>query len=539
MALKTDKGKRPNILLVLTDQERARHLLPTSLPLPNHDRLAADATSFRNMSAVSNLCSLARGVTYTGQHPQLNGIWENTPLPWASGLREDIPTVGTMMQDAGYATAYFGKWHLTHLPLNETVGKQKIAEVFGSYGFEHTDQDAERDGAQAGWQHDAATATGASRFMHDMKGGDKPWFAAVNFVNPHDIMFFETDEHQKTSRLGRFPDRIMPAPDDPIYATDWQVPLPDTFGEATLAGKPDAQRQMQKVMRLALGDIPLDRRDLWASFNNYYYNCLRDMDRHLGRVLDALDESGQSGNTIVIFMADHGEMGGVHGLRSKGGNMYREDQNVPLMIRHPDVKKAREVEALASQLDIAPTLLALAGVSDAERRTAYPMLKGHDLSPVLTASGTDEGAGPRDAHLAQWTSLVHLSEETMRGFAAVQKAQGPLAKIGALDLGTALEGLHHRGHMRGVLHGNYKFARYFSPLEHNTPKTVKELTALNDLELYDIEADPMETVNLANDLEAHRPVIEKLNTRLNALIADEVGEDDGSYLPGPDIIWEA
>uniref|UniRef100_UPI0030D93977 sulfatase-like hydrolase/transferase n=1 Tax=uncultured Parvibaculum sp. TaxID=291828 RepID=UPI0030D93977 len=164
-----------------------------------------------------------------------------------------------------------------------------------------------------------------------------------------------------------------PAPDDPIYATDWQVPLPDTFGEATLAGKPDAQRQMQKVMRLALGDIPLDRRDLWASFNNYYYNCLRDMDRHLGRVLDALDESGQSDNTIVIFMADHGEMGGVHGLRSKGGNMYREDQNVPLMIRHPDVKKAREVEALASQLDIAPTLLALAGVSDAERRTAYPI----------------------------------------------------------------------------------------------------------------------------------------------------------------------
>lgn len=538
-ALKAPQGRRPNILLVLTDQERARHLYPAEIELPHHDRLMADATVFRNGSAVSNLCSLARGIVYTGQHPQHNGIWENTPLPFAGKLRGDIPTVGTMMQDSGYTTGYFGKWHLTHFGVHEKVGRETIARTFGNAGFEVTDQEGDRDGAHAGWEHDPASAASAAKFIRDHKNTGKPWFAAVNFVNPHDIMFFKTAQHQEDTRLTRFPDAILPAPDDPLYARDWGIDLPETFGDATLEGKPAAQREMQKIMRLALGDIPLERRDLWRDYNNYYFNCLCDMDRSLGTVLDALDETGQDGDTIVVFVADHGEMAGVHGLREKGGNVYRENQNIPFVIRHPDVAGGRETEALASQLDLAPTLLAMAGIDAAARAEAYPMLKGHDVSPALTASGTGVDAGPRDALLMQWTSLVHMSERTMRTFAAVQSADGPFAKLGALDTGEFFGGLENRGHMRGMTDGRYKFARYFSPYEHHLPKTWDDLTARNDLELYDTVADPLETTNLAADPEANRPAIERLNARLNSLIADEIGTDDGSYLPGPSSVWAA
>jgi len=537
--LDTPSGRRPNILLILTDQERARHLIPGEISLPHHDRLMAGSTIFRNASTVSNLCSMARGIIYSGLHPQGNGLWENTPLPYSGGFRKDIPTLGTMMQDAGYATGYFGKWHLSHFGVDEEVGRKTIAETFGGFGFEHTDQDRERDGAHHGWKYDPLSAASTAQFIADQKSGDRPWFAAVNFVNPHDIMFFKTSEHQQRSRLNEFPDVILPAPEDPLYTKDWGIDLPETFGDATLEGKPAAHREMQRVMALALGDIPLHKRDYWRAYNNYYFNCLADLDRNLGSVLDALDASGQTDDTVVVFLSDHGEMAGVHGLREKGGNIYREDQNIPLFIRHPDIGGGREVHALASQLDIVPTLLSFAGICEDARLNAYPLLSGHDLSPALTASGTDVADGPRTGTLMQWTSLVHMSEKSVRNFAAVQNASGPFAKFNAMDLREFFGGFRNRGHMRGIADGRYKFARYFSPFEHHQPTTLADLSASNDLELYDTLADPAETVNLANDLQRYEDTILGLNRQMNALIADEIGIDDGSYLPGPSSIWTA
>ncbi|MEM6931514.1 MAG: sulfatase-like hydrolase/transferase, partial [Myxococcota bacterium] len=204
--------RRPNILVVVTDQERARHLLPAAVPLPQRDRLMARSTVFRNAMTTSNLCSTARGALYSGQHPQNNGLWENTPLPYAPALRPHVPTLGTLLQDLGYHTAYFGKWHLSKLPHGRVVGADRIRSLFQSYGFETSAQDGERDGAQHGYVHDPATARASARFVHQAAAGERPWFAAVNFVNPHDVMFFCTGPDQVRSRLNPFPDRILPAP---------------------------------------------------------------------------------------------------------------------------------------------------------------------------------------------------------------------------------------------------------------------------------------------------------------------------------------
>ncbi|MEE8526859.1 MAG: sulfatase-like hydrolase/transferase, partial [Thermoanaerobaculia bacterium] len=128
------------------------------------------------------------------------------------------------------------------------------------------------------------------------------------------------------------------------------------------------------------GTIPEDREDLWKSYLNYYINCVRDVDRHLGTVLDAVDWD----NTVVIFTADHGEMAGCHGMRHKGSFVYKENVGVPFIVCHPDVVGGQTSEAQACHIDLAPTLLSLAGV---EGVGSAPLASGgyvgHDLTPIL------------------------------------------------------------------------------------------------------------------------------------------------------------
>jgi arylsulfatase A-like enzyme len=526
----------PNVLLIVHDQERARHLIPEAVPLPQHDRLCADATVFRNTQTATNLCSMSRANLYTGRHAQRNGVWENTPLPFAGALRKDIPTVGHLFQEAGYATGYFGKWHMTAIDERNPPGLEFMQTLLASYGFEESHQDGERDGTQGGWRKDPETARHAVDFFGRHQDDDRPWFAAINFVNPHDIMFFMTSEHQRRTRIMDFPHPIAPAPDDPLYREDLGIDLPERFGPATLAGKPGAQREYQKVMELALGEIPFDDHDLWYAYQNYYWNCLRDVDRHLGAVLDGLEATGHADRTVVVLTADHGEMLGIHGLREKSGIPYREVSNVPLVIRHPDVAGPRETDALASLVDVLPTLLGFAGVDPVRLREEHPGLVGVDLSPALGPdASTDIGAAGREATLMQWTSLVHVAVAQARFFANMRQAKTDAERAAA---GAPPDRTPYRGHMRGLFDGRYKFARYFSPREHHRPDTWDALVRNNDLELYDTLDDPGEINNLAADPEGQRARIEALNTALLTLVDREIGDDDGSYLPGATADWQ-
>ncbi len=136
----------------------------------------------------------------------------------------------------------------------------------------------------------------------------------------------------------------------------------------------------------------MDRRDMWHNHVNYYLNCLLDVDRHIGAVLDALEASGQADNTVIIFTADHGEMGGAHHLRQKGSVAFRETVNVPLVIVDPRHPGGVRTDAVGSHLDLVPTILAYAGLPEAELRQRYPALKGYDLSGVVE---NPTSVGPR------------------------------------------------------------------------------------------------------------------------------------------------
>ena len=140
------------------------------------------------------------------------------------------------------------------------------------------------------------------------------------------------------------------------------------------------------------GRIPTDRRDVWHNHVNYYLNCLLDVDRHIGAVLDELEATGQADNTVIIFAADHGEMGGAHHLRQKGSVAFQESVNVPLVIADPRHPGAKRLDAVGSHLDLVPTILAFAGLSEDERRypTSLPEQKTVDLKNHVTGKVTTE-----------------------------------------------------------------------------------------------------------------------------------------------------
>ena len=99
--------------------------------------------------------------------------------------------------------------------------------------------------------------------------------------------------------------------------------------------------------------------------------------------------------------------------------------------------------------------------------------------------------------------------------------------------------LKNRGAIRSYFDGHYKFSRYFSPTQHNQPKSLEQILALNDIELYDLKNDPHEMNNLAAESRKNGEIILAMNEKMNQLIEEEVGEDNGSFLPGKNVNWAA
>ena len=497
-------ARRPNVLMFVTDQEQPWALHPKSLKLPGRERLAERATHFRQFHISGSICSPCRSVLYTGRHWQATRIYDN--IQRSGPMSPEIPTLGTMLHGLGYRTGYRGKWHVSLLA-------GEVAEDYRTslqpFGFESYSGLPDVNGPHDGYNRDPIIQAEAQAFFSAAETDERPWFLAVNFINPHDIMFFKAWSGQVT-RPSVYGPRA--APDDPLYTELTDDPLPPNFGEASLAGKPLALRRCIEAYKYMLGPIPWDDDAIWRGFRQYYWACLRDVDRHLAAVLDALDASGHADNTIMVFTTDHGEMGGAHGLRDKGSACYRELANVPMLISHPDVRSGRDSNAPMSQLDFVPTLLSLIGAREAREE-----LRGENMSEAFAG-----GAGPRAEKgvLLNVGNAIFLDPQVFE-----RMRQGMSAKES-----WALLDRRARGMARGVFDGRYKFVRWFGAGEHHAPRDFETLIARNDLELYDTESDPFEIDNLARDPYHVRDLLTSLNARCNALITDEIGRDDGSWL---------
>ena len=528
-----------NILFVLVDQE---HFFPQwPFPVPAREAIKKKAVTFLNHQAASCVCSSARSVVYTGQHIQHTGIADNLNYVWQRDLSTKIKTIGHRLTELGYHAAYQGKWHLSAtMDLNDRPVDAPLLDyrkTMQSYGFQDFFGVGDLiDGTLGGYKYDDGTLATAVTWLRTeaqmLRTKGQPWYLAVNLVNPHDTMYFDSDVGAENIQGKRHALPIARAPDDELYRATWDsVPLPANRHQPFDApGRPKAHLYYQQSIDLLVGQWPdEDRR--WRDLRKYYFNAIRDCDAKVERLMAALEHNGMARNTIVVFTADHGELGGSHQMRGKGTNAYRQQNHLPLMIVHPALPGGKECQAITSQLDLTPTLLALTGKDAAAVARASEGLRGKDFSALLR---NPEAAAPKTVRPASLFNFDMLSYSDPK-WAAMTIDMRAFRSKPPEQQQSILAGhppdFANRTSIRSIFDGRYRFSRYFSPVGFNTPKTLEELLAKNDLEVYDLQADPDEMANLALDPKKNGELILALNQVINGRIAEEVGVDDGSFLP--------
>lgn len=522
---KTSKHK--NILLIMMDQERAWATLPKGLNLPVREKLASEGVSFEQYNIATLSCAPSRSVIYTGQHVQNTTIFTNPGLGEGDPVLnvDNTPTIGLMFKKIGYKTAYKGKWHLS-------VGfDDDNVDALQEYGFDEWHKQGDTGGlAYEGAEKDIETLGDAKNYLSRQKGDDTPWFLAVNFVNPHDIMWLDANGIQAETRLRPgLVSEMRPAQDKFPYNHDFGFDVPANFKD-DLSKKPEAQMEFVKLGQYFYGEQDVTDEEAVRNVLNYYAACLIDSDKIIGDLLRSIDDLGMRDDTIVILTSDHGEMGGSHGLRHKGPFMYRENLNIPLVIRHPDGEKGVKSDALMGAIDLAPTLIGLVGENHDEIESR---LKGADYSGVVSGEGSEE----RDEVLVCFSNTTQGNSRLERIRMLQKEAEKKGAPTVQFNYPDDFIQFDTRTLGRGIITKKYKYSRWFAPGDHHVAEKWTTLVGRNDLELYDIEADPLEMNNLAHNPESERKLIMELNGKLNKLIEHEVGEDLGAHMPGDKSIW--
>jgi arylsulfatase A-like enzyme len=522
-----------NIILVIRDQTRFDLPAAAGYSMPALDRLAQQGISFRNHYIASAMCTPSRAAFFSGHPPQVNGVFDQMETGWVPNLRKDQPNMGSMMKKLGYQTAFFGKWEMEAdlIPPKPTVN---YSQALQPYGFDIYQPDGDKPGApNQGYDTDVYTASEGVRWLRGnvprLRESGQPFFLIMSYLNPHDIMYADanvpgTPQVQKAISK----EAIVTPPQNALYAQRWNTAPSPTLQESLSApGMPPALGEYNTGWEGVLGTIPTNRPDMWQVFNDYYLNMIRDTDLSLQQLEDGLDELALWVDTVVIFTADHGEMAGDHGgIRGKGPMAYEGNSHVPLIVVHPDYPRGEQSDVITSHLDLMPSLPGLAGVPEDKRREAVQGLPGHDFSGVLATAETASAQAVRPGALFNYVGPLTIDADY-----CVAGMKELLQNKPAPPLTELQSKLKKRGFMSFAFDGQYKFARYYAPANFNTPTTLEQILRDNDIQLFNLRNDPLETHNLALDPEKNRDLILRMNALLNELMANEVGKNDGGFLP--------
>ena len=336
---------QPNIIFVLTDDQRYDEVgfLNPVLDTPNMDSLAARGVHFRNAFVTTALCSPSRASILTGQMMHNHGVIDNNrPLPAGVELFPE------RLQKAGYQTAFLGKWHMG----GEISEPRPEFDYWVSFPGQGTYYPERLFGGttmltvngekvpQKGYITDELTDY-ALEFLNGREEG-KPFFLYLSHKAVH-ATFEPAERHED-----QYGDAEIQLGEAPPAAAD--VPMWVRNQRNSWHGDEFPYHS----------DLPL------ADFKRQYHRTLSAVDDSLGRLLRWLVREGLEENTVVILMGDNGFLFGEHGLIDKR-NAYEESMRVPLLVSAPGRYKARQtVEQMVANIDIAPTLLALAGLSAPE-----------------------------------------------------------------------------------------------------------------------------------------------------------------------------
>ena len=525
---------RPNLLVLCMDQWQTHMDVPDDVHFPALERLEAQGVSLDRAYCTVPICTPSRSAMWTGVHAVHTGLWDNTNFAWIDELSHEIPTIGHMLREQGYYTAFKGKWHLSDLEHSE--------DALESYGFADYQQWGDMFGAPLQGAMLDDTATTETIDWLETRGArmDQPWLLIHSLVNPHDIMFFKSDPIEEPVPNGSMAGLQTTQQRLGWFEQQWDVRVPDNFADDFLL-QPFGVQSYKEIIDLNYGRVPDEREDLWLKRRNYLINCMRLVDRQFGRVLETLDRLDLWENTIVLLLSDHGEMNGAHRMAQKGAIHFDEAAVVNLTVCAPGGPQGQRTKAVASLLDLTPTLLALSGLSDEEIRVRYPHLKGRTLTSAMQDVGS---AGPRgsveepgDGALFCWDGLNMLDSDW-----GISGALADLTVM-SVDPGTVdidreqqlkdagkeygAPDFTKRTFFRAVVDGHYKLVRWFSPEQYANPETIVELYETGDVTLHDLVTDPGELENLGHPDHPRydAALITRMLKKLHDLVREEIGED--------------
>lgn len=522
------KQSQYNIILIINDQEAYRLAQAEGYHLPAREELARHGVVFSNHYTGAAMCSPSRATLLTGVPPQVHGVFDQEEYDYVPVLDPNRPNMGSVMKRLGYRTAYYGKFEMDKKFLypSSTVNYSALIQP---YGFDIFNFDGDVGGQpQQGYTHDPYFVGEAVRWMRkNAKASENtPFFMVISLLNPHDIMYGDANiPNTVQAQVPKAP-AIFPPPVNSIYQKNWKFELPVSLDESlTAKGMPSELDQYQQGWAGTLGFIPTDRKDMWRYYYNYYLNTLRDNDQNLQLVMNTLTEMNLWDNTIVILTADHGEMGGSHGgMRGKGPMAYEENSHVPLIIAHPKAPKGVRSALLTSHLDLLPTLVGFTELPASMTSFVNKLFPGHDFSQQMMHADTANVNAVRKGVLFNYVGISTIDGKYLLDTLTASLTHKSLPSINDANL-------NKRGFLSFTFDGRYKFARFYAPAKLNTPTTIEEIFADNDVQLFDLKNDPAEMNNLAIHPEENKQLILQMNALLNELIAKEVGKNSIAYLP--------
>jgi len=361
----TRQRRRPNVLFVLTDDQRwdamscVRDRFFPALRTPNMDRLASEGVRFANAFCTWSLCSPSRASFLSGDYPHVHGVRDNfTDYPTAR-----LPSWHTHLKRAGYRTAYVGKWHMgegndAHRPpfdfwaSHAGQGHYQDTEfnVSRTIDATHFDVQGKRQVLKGYYTHVVTDL--AADWLKTVK---PPFTLQIGHKAPHGRWYVEPKYEHVFDAV-------------PVTKPDTASLLP--------SGTPDWVRRRVKTWHGIEG--PLYETNDYGTFVRTYHATIPSVDDSIGELLDVLRARGELDNTIIAFAGDNGFLLGEHASIDKR-TAWEESIRIPLLVRFPDaIPHSRVVDEMVLNIDLAPTILDLAGVAGVK-----PAMQGRSTRPLL------------------------------------------------------------------------------------------------------------------------------------------------------------
>ncbi len=420
LAFAAPKPKQPNFLFIVTDQLGLDAIRGHGCPdvqTPNIDRLVQRGVTFLESHSTNPVCSPARSSLFTGRMPCETGVISNT-----RPIHPSVPNTGQWLGARGYDAVYCGKWHLPGGYPTEIPGFTVLPVGHGQ-----------------GDLCDPLVSRSCEAYLKS-RSREKPFVLVAALLQPHDICYWAIRGRELVPEKLPFP-----------HLADQLPRLPPNH-----KARPKAPARLDRIIYNGFSD------EQWRYYIYIYYRQVEMVDADIGRLMNAVEESGEADNTIIILTSDHGEGRGRHRHVQKW-YPYEEGVKVPMVVSCPGRMRQglRDATHLVSGLDVMATMCDYAGIKPP------PNCLGRSLRPLLEGKPT------------RWRAFVVSTHHLDRGWPA---SAGSMVRT-----------------------ERFKYVKY-----HGDPVE----------QLFDLRADPWETKNLyedakfADELKAHRKLLAQWQARL-------------------------